>query len=114
MNLRRRLLDLERRAGLREMKTVQVIWKGDESDALCYRETVQRAVERGWRVELIRICTDLYADSVEEAALVCERFRERYGQDAAVIVEHPRTGECMGEFFPALPDWLSGALEANR
>ena len=109
MSVRRRLVDLERKMGLRSDVVVPIILSGHEDDV--WRDRAENARALGHRLRIVRLTASDEAETLEEAEALIPRHRE---QGHAIPIEVYRKGsngsETLAAWDPGLPDWLRGEV----
>ena len=105
MGVRHRLQAIEDRMNLGEDIFLPIILDG--RNETMWRERVERAHERGNRLNVIRYCVQYQAETAKEAEDIVARHREEDGAwPITVYREGTQLDEVLAEWDPGLPEWL--------
>ena len=105
MSLKRRMKTLELRAGIGEDVSILVTWFGKGEHI--WRERVEEARRRGWRVRVIRYGVEHYADSLDDAEDLVAKHRDTCGQAPITVYRNgSKVEEVLAEWDPGIPKWL--------
>jgi hypothetical protein len=105
MGVRHRLQAIEERMNLGEDNFVPIIVDGRNEKM--WRERVERAHERGHRLNVIRFRVQHQAETAEEAEDIVSRHRERDRPwPITVYRKGTQKDEVLAEWDPGLPEWL--------